>query len=308
MDRKQEELQYLGFLDIFKESFKTIFSKKKIFSQITLAFIFPLSIIFLAHYLVFQVLLFDVLSRIDDLALFPNDDLNHVRISYLVSTQLILFWLSNAIFFILLLLLSLLSSSTLVYTIASIFTTKEITLKKAMSVVPKVWKRLILTFFLGFAIIFVYNILAGLVMHTILAYADYWSPKKFLMKLISSLLIYFIGFVCIGSIWFLSIVVSVLENSSGIQAMTRSKNLIKGKMGVAFGFSIVLSFCFWVLLVLFQISLAGGLVTMILAGILLLLLLSIVVLIGLVVQTVLYFVCKSYHLENIDHQLLVSCE
>jgi hypothetical protein len=49
MEREQEEMQFLGVFGIYKEAYKIIFSWRKIFSQITLALILPLSFILLAH-------------------------------------------------------------------------------------------------------------------------------------------------------------------------------------------------------------------------------------------------------------------
>ncbi|KAK7828719.1 hypothetical protein CFP56_029993 [Quercus suber] len=67
MDREQEDLQFLGFFGVFKESFKIIFSWRRIFSQITLALILPLSFIFLAHIQISQLLFFKILNDQDTL-------------------------------------------------------------------------------------------------------------------------------------------------------------------------------------------------------------------------------------------------
>lgn len=306
MNIDQEDLQFLGMFGILRESLRIISSKINIFSKITLAFILPLSIILLAHFIVFQIFLYGFLSRVQDFPLFPKGNPDHDRITHEVYTQFILFWLSNAAFFTLLLLLSLLSTSAVVYTIACLYTSKEITFNKVLSVITKVWKRLTLTFIWGFAIIFVYNLVADLIMYPILGQADFWSPRKFFAILMSLLVLYFIGFVCVGTIWYLATVVSVMENSSGIKAMIKSKDLIKGKMGFSVCFSIVISFCFLALLVLFEISFVGGVLVIVPIAFLCLLLLSMVILIGLVIQTVFYFVCKSYHHENIDKSSLAN--
>ena len=47
-------------------------------------------------------------------------------------------------------------------------------------------------------------------------------------------------FVYIGIIWHLASVVSVLEDVYGIKAMKKSRNLIKGKMGLAVAFFVLL--------------------------------------------------------------------
>ena len=49
MDTEQEKFQYLGFLGIFKEAFNITTSHKKIFTQITLSVILPLSFIYVSQ-------------------------------------------------------------------------------------------------------------------------------------------------------------------------------------------------------------------------------------------------------------------
>ncbi|KAJ0040206.1 hypothetical protein Pint_27340 [Pistacia integerrima] len=51
------------------------------------------------------------------------------------------------------------------------------------------------------------------------------------------------GYVCIGIIQKLATVVSVIEDLSGIKAMMKSKNLIKGRIGVAVFKGLAIGFC-----------------------------------------------------------------
>ena len=90
--------------------------------------------------------------------------------------------------------------------------------------------------------------------------------------------------------------------------MIKSKALTRGKMVVAALVYLKLNFSFAIVKTLFEnlvvqgVSL--GIVSRVGFGVLCLLLLFILFLCGLVVQTVLYFVCKSYHHENIDKSAL----
>ncbi|XP_039158211.1 uncharacterized protein LOC104420150 [Eucalyptus grandis] len=121
------------------------------------------------------------------------------------------------------------------------------------------------------------------------------------------LILYVVGFVYITMICQLASVISVLEDAYGRKAMTKSKGLIKGKMDLRV-------WCFFGVLVCSVLvqALFGSLVALdavplgVKIGIELIcmMLLSMLVLFNLIVQTMIYFVCKSYHHENIDSSCL----
>ncbi|KAG6660672.1 hypothetical protein CIPAW_03G121100 [Carya illinoinensis] len=124
------------------------------------------------------------------------------------------------------------------------------------------------------------------------------------------MVLYLIGFVYISIIWLLANVVTVLEDVYGFQAMIKSKALIKGKMGVAVAFFIVLSICLTTIVVVFEdffvLKMVSSIAIRIGVAILCCLFLLVVILVGLVVQTMIYFVCKSFHQEDIDVSSLIS--
>lgn len=306
MDREQEDLRLLGFFGICKESFKIIFSWRKIFSQITLSLILPLSVIFLAQLQISQLIFINILDQEYSLDQTQKNTPNYAKLSDLISSEWARFWAFQAAYFIIVLILSLLSTSAVVYTIASIYTAKEITFKKVMSVVPKVWKRLIVTFICSFAIVLVYNIVAIALLVLWVAFVGFSAFGVTISILL--LIFYLIGSVYITIVWHLASVVSVLEDVYGFKAMIKSRVLIKGKMGVAVGFIILLSVCFVGIEAAFEnfvvLGMVPGLGIRILVGILCCLFLFKVILFGLVVQTIIYFVCKSYHHENIDKSAL----
>ncbi|XVF16987.1 hypothetical protein REPUB_Repub10bG0078100 [Reevesia pubescens] len=308
MDREQEELQFLGFFGILKESLKIIYSWRKIFSQITLSLILPLSFIFLAHIQISQLLFINILNDQDNLNYTKPGTPGYAKLSDLISSEWTAFWLFKAAYFTFLLILSLLSTSAVVYTIACIYTAKEISFKKVMSVVPKVWKRLIVTFLWSFAIVLVYNIIAGVLLFLSVAFLGLGSLGIAIFVVL--FILYLAGFVYISLVWHLASVVSVLEDVYGIKAIAKSKALIKGKMGVAVAMFLLLVLSFVGIQFLFETGavLAWSLSTEIRIGIAILcfLLLFKVILFGLVAQTVIYFVCKSYHHENIDKSSLAD--
>ncbi|KAI3931711.1 hypothetical protein MKW92_025147 [Papaver armeniacum] len=175
------------------------------------------------------------------------------------------FWIFKFMYHIFLLVLSLPSTSAVVYTIACVYTTKEIIFNKVTGILPTVWKKLMITFVWTLVIMFLYDVLTFLVLYMLID-----------IILVIMIIFYAIGFVYISVIWHLASVVSLLEESYGYKASLKSKALIKG-IGVT------------------------GKVCL---GIICLLLLSILIHLSLVIQTVVYFVCKSYHHENIDKSCL----
>jgi hypothetical protein len=308
MDREQEELQFLGFFGIFKESFKIILTWRKIFSQITLALILPLSFIFLAHMQISQMIFFNILDSEDALDFTQSGTPKHDKLSDNISAEWTAFWLFKFAYFTFLLIFSLLSTSAVVYTIACIYTVKPITFKKIMSVVPKVWKRLMVTFIWSFLVVVLYNIIAAVVFLTL------WTQVVFhvnavgfrIAVLVALIIIYSVGMLYITIVWHLASVVSVLEDFYGIKAMIKSKNLIKGQMGVTVAVFIVVGVCFVGIQLLYEIFvvLHKPLGVRIGVGIVCFFLLCFFLLFDLVIQTVLYFVCKSYHHENINKSSL----
>ncbi|KAK7849110.1 hypothetical protein CFP56_003771 [Quercus suber] len=137
MDREQEEMQFLSLFGIYKEACKIMYSWRRLLGQISLVLILPLSVIFLVHMQVSEVLF----SKIVHSEIFLDDTRagshTYNKVSNVLSSEWTTFWLFNAAYFTILLILSLLSTSAVVYTIACIYTGREVDFKKVMSVVPK---------------------------------------------------------------------------------------------------------------------------------------------------------------------------
>ncbi|XP_030933601.1 uncharacterized protein LOC115959379 [Quercus lobata] len=306
MDREQEEMQFLGLFDIYKEAYKIMHSWGKLLGQISLVLILPLSVIFLVHMQVSEVLFSKIVHNEIVLDYTRAGSPTYNKVSDVLSSEWTIFWLFNAAYFTILLILSLLSTSAVVYTIACIYTGREVDFKKVMSVVPKVWKRLMATFLCSYLFFFVYQILAFVIL--VICILGFGSTKAFIPISIVFWILYFVGFVYMTIVWQLASVVTVLEDTYGFGAMIKSKALIRGKMVVAVLVFLKLIFSFAIIKILFEnlvvhgVSL--GIVSRVGFGVLCSLLLFNFFLFGLVVQTVLYFVCKSYHHENIDKSAL----
>ncbi|RZC66091.1 hypothetical protein C5167_009786 [Papaver somniferum] len=116
MDRKPEELQFLGIFGVFNEAYSITVSWRKIFSQIALAFILPLSVVEIMYHQQDDGLFSFFLPRL--------------------TSEWAGFWIFMVIYHLFLHVLSLLSTSAVVYTIACAYTKKEIIFIEVASVVP----------------------------------------------------------------------------------------------------------------------------------------------------------------------------
>ncbi|OUZ99445.1 hypothetical protein BVC80_1801g16 [Macleaya cordata] len=307
MDREPEELQFMGLFGIYKEAYKITVSWRKIFSRITLSLILPLSFIYLAQIQISELILAKIDDSQDVEGLATRGTSNFNRIHAHIVSEWISFGIFKAIYLLLLLIFSLLSTSAVVYTIACIYTSKDITFKKVISVVPKVWKRLMITFLWNFFILIVYNFLAIFLAYWIIDLT--FDPEgeggvTTLVLLIIIAIPYLIGLVYISVVWQLASVVSVMEEVYGIKAMIKSRALIKGKIWVSAFIFTKLQLCFIAILIAFKILVVHGesvrMVSRVSLGIFFFLLLTILIHFALVIQTIIYFVCKSYHHQNID--------
>ncbi|CAK9168009.1 unnamed protein product [Ilex paraguariensis] len=306
MDREQEEMQFLSLFGIYTEAYKVIITWRRIFSQITLALILPLSFIFLAHIEVSDVLLSRIWHTEFQLDRTRPNTPRYSKLSDLISTEWTYFLLFKALYFTFLLIFSLLCTSAVVYTIACIYTARELSFRKVMSVVPKVWKRLMITFLCTFFFFFIYNVVAIMIIMTWALTAGFTKFGTVIFFIL--LIIYSVGSVYLSIIWHLASVVSVLEDSYGVKAMIKSKDLIKGKMVIAVVIFLKLNLSLFVIQFLFENFVVYGeslgTLKRLGLGVLCFLLLFKLILFGLVIQTIIYFVCKSYHHENIDKSTL----
>ncbi|XP_027339432.1 uncharacterized protein LOC113853153 [Abrus precatorius] len=306
MDREQEEMQFLGFFGVLKESYKIIAAWSKIFNKITLTLILPLSFIFLIHIEVSNILFGKIMHNTQQMMETPQGTPQYRKLSDIISSEWATFFLFKLFYFTLLLIFSLLSTSAVVYTVASIYTARDVTFTKVMSVVPKVWKRLMVTFLCSFVALFAYNVMSLLVF--IIWALIFGGNSSGIAVLVALVVVYLAGFVYFTVVWQLASVVTVLEDSYGVQAMVKSNELIRGKMGLSILIFFKLTVWFGLIQFLFKKMVVQGWslgsVDRTIYGILCLVLFSQLYLFQLVIQTVLYFVCKSYHHQNIDKSAL----
>ncbi|XP_024971914.1 uncharacterized protein LOC112510799 [Cynara cardunculus var. scolymus] len=233
--------------------------------------------------------------------------LRYDKLTDALNSEWIAYWLLKATYFTFLVLFSLFSTCAVVYATASIYTSRNLTFTDIISVIPKVWKRLTVTFVCVFVVLFIYNVLAILI---VVFYMVHFPDNAFGIVVFHLMLIlYLVGFIYMSIIWQMACVVSVLESSYGPKAMMKGNGLIKGKRWVAIVAFSKLYLSFFAVQIVFEVYVVVygrtlGVWKRVGVAVLCVVVLSKVFLFGLVVQTILYLVCKSYHHENIDKSSL----
>ncbi|OMO95892.1 hypothetical protein CCACVL1_05195 [Corchorus capsularis] len=292
MDLAPEELQFLSIPDILRESISIPKRSPKTFYLITLALIFPLSFAILAHSLFTHPILAQLETQ-------PSVDRAKTRHEWamLLTVQFL--------YLIFLFAFSLLSTAAVVFTVASLYTSKPVSFSSTISAIPKVFKRLFITFTWVSILMFVYNaLLIGFLVIFVIAVDSENAFLSFLAFLI--ILVLFLGVhVYITALWHLASVVSVLEPLYGLGAMKKSYELLQGRVKMAFilvfGY---LAICGLIGGIFGTVVVHGGesygVFARIVVGGFLVGVLVIVNLVGLLVQSVFYYVCKSYHHQGID--------
>lgn len=295
MDLAPEDLQFLSIPDILRESTSIPKQSPKTFYLVTLTLIFPLSFAILAHSLFTHPLLNQLQGPATD-----PDQLHHKW------TLLLLFQFFYLIF---LFAFSLLSTAAVVFIVASLYTSKPVSFSNTLSAIPKVFKRLFITFLWVSLLMVGYNLLfVGFLVLLIVA-IDTQNPILLLFSGLVIFVLFLVVHVYITALWHLASVVSVLEPVYGFAAMKKSYELMKGKTGTAFVLVFgYLTTCGVIGGVFGTVVVHGGsyygVFVRIVVGGFLVGLLVIVNLVGLLLQSVFYYVCKSYHHQGIDKNAL----
>ncbi|RVX03275.1 hypothetical protein CK203_020012 [Vitis vinifera] len=224
MDLEQEEMQFLGIFGIYKEAYKIIFSWKKIFSQITVALILPLCFIFLAYIEVSDYLFQKIVIHEFELDGTRVDSAKYNKISDLLSSELIAFWLLKLAYLVFTLIFSLLSTSAVVYTIACIYTGREVTFKEGDECGPQGLEK-------AHGHLLVYLCCCLRLQHICTTNSNFMGTVYWTCQ---------------------DCVVSVLEDLYGFRAMVKSRALIRGKLVVAIVIFLKLNISLFVIKIAFE--------------------------------------------------------
>ncbi|KAK4379547.1 hypothetical protein RND71_001409 [Anisodus tanguticus] len=298
MDLQPEQLQNLSLPSIIKESITIPKRSPQTFYRITLSLILPLSFAILAH----SFFTHPILNQLHE-----NPSASHAS----QWTKLLFYQFCYLVF---LLAFSLLSTAAVVFTVASLYTSKQVSFSSIITAIPSILKRLFITFIWVFLSMLVYN--AVLSFFIVLMLIVFESKNKnsvalFLVSVFVLSLFFLVVHVYLSALWHLASVITVLEPMQGIGSIKKSYGLLKGKIRVASVLVLGYLVIFGVVSSAFgSIVVDGGskysVFARVVIGGVLIGVLVVVILVGLLVQSLFYYVCKSYHNERIDKSALYS--
>ena len=308
MDREPDEMRSLGVVGICKEAYSILQLHIRLFLSLALTLVLPLGAIIFCHTWVTHPLVRKILRNSDELQMEQPGSAAAAATKGRLDAELYGLAVATVLYMIFVLAFSLLSTAAIVYSVACIYTAKGLSYVKVLSVVPKVWKRLFFTFIWAHFLIFLYYFTYFIVI-VLLFMLQQGTGISALIPLIVLTIVFHSFLVYFSLVWHLASVISVLEESYGIGALKKSVDLIKGKRWVAFSVFFLYACCVFVVLFLYNHLVRGhhhmhSIFGRLFFGSILLLLWTAVTLIGILVQTVVYFVCKSYHQETIDRYAL----
>ncbi|XP_010932271.1 uncharacterized protein [Elaeis guineensis] len=297
MDLQLEQLESVTLADVLRESVSIPRSSPRTFALITLTLVFPLSFAVLAH------------------TLFTHPIFRHLHASSSSSSgEWALLLLYQFIYLLFLFTFSLLSTAAVVFAVASLYAAKPVSFRSTLSAIRPILPRLLRTFLWVALIMLLYNLAFAFSILLLLVATHSVDSPSFLLGLALVLLAFLAAHVYISAIWHLASVVSVLEPICGLAAMTKSRDLLRGRARMAAAFvATYLGFCGLIGWAFRAIVVKGpdedgsagaGTGTKVLIGGALVAVLVVLNLVGLLVQSVFYYVCKSYHHQQIDKSVL----
>ncbi|KAH7432979.1 hypothetical protein KP509_07G049100 [Ceratopteris richardii] len=280
---------------VVTQSFSVFSVRARLFAIIALTLTLPLCFVVLAHYLAIDPLISRI-DRYEDVADIEPSVRRHITLDRIRLGLLV------ACYLLLVLIFALLSTAATIYSVACIYTKRVLTFRKVMHVLPRVWGRLLITFLWAF--IFVFLLVGAFLAVVFFVLLVFYSLNRILAEILwwIATLIFAAALFHFTCIFNLATAISVLEDTYGIKALKKSSNLIKGKRLDAY--------CLYAYFLVFMAAIITGfdLASMNLSSIGVRVLIAIVFALlmafadqfGIIVFTILYFICKAYHHENID--------
>ncbi|KAJ8514056.1 hypothetical protein OPV22_004490 [Ensete ventricosum] len=299
MDLQLEELQALSMADVVRESVAIPRGAPRTFALITLALVFPLSFAILAH------------------TLFTHPILLQLQRTDVPGSNWLLLLLYQFAYLLFLFTFSLLSTAAVVFTVASLYAAKPVSFSSSLLAVRPIFPRLFRTFLWVALLMLLYNLVFALAVLLLLLFSPLQgSPSPLFVLFFALVLLAFLAVhVYISAFWHLASVVSVLEPLCGLAAMAKSRDLLRGRSRMAAVLVVAYLGTCGLVGVLFRAIVVKGpneegslgvtsVSVKVLVGGALVAVLVMVNLVGLLVQSVFYYVCKSYHHQQIDKSAL----
>ncbi|GMN20755.1 hypothetical protein TIFTF001_043162 [Ficus carica] len=291
-----------GFVETLRETYEIFVKKGKLIPSITLLFLFLSSIFFLSNFFSIKPLLSDLILKFTVLMITSptpgtpafTDDILSLKedLGTLAGIEWI-FIVANS-------LASLFFSTATIITSAAIYGGKEtLHIKDLLSTVGQTWRRPFVTLFyttlfdLGY-IFFVFTFKLPLVL-----VFDHERAFSLFSTMVSMIISIF--YLYISVVWTLAIVISVLEEKSGIKALGKAAELVKGMKIKGFCIKLLFGILFYIVFELTMKTLNKQYNSLSFGIVIVLLFLNIACLVKMLswtAYTVFYYECKKTHGEE----------
>lgn len=293
-------------LEIMRETVRILRYNSNGFMAITALLICPVYGVFLSNVLVSKSLVKSLTIKLLLVAKASGFPLRHFIKQWLQSFVEMAVSLGSC--FPLFITLSLLSKAAIVYSVDSTYSRKEFDASKFYVYICKIWKRLVSTY-LWMCMVVVGCVTLSLVLlvtvwHTLMVLGVSFDLNLYAtFALGTAFSIVFANAIVICNVAF---VISVLEDVSGMEALIRSRHLIKGQSQVGLMLYLIsnigMAFIEWLFDHRVKVISYGDGSSRIWEGPLLVFMYSFVVLTDSMNSAVYYFSCRSYYLENLSSE------
>ncbi|KAM3359075.1 hypothetical protein P3S68_022008 [Capsicum galapagoense] len=316
-DFQNSEMQDRNFhsmdaLEILKETVSILRYNPIGFLSIGALLICPVSAVQLSNFLVDQSVVKELsirlllLAKSSGLPLKPFIEQACLKFSEMVISAVMCFPLYVS--------LLVLSKAAIVYSVDCTYSRKNFDLRKFCIIVTKVWKRIVVTYLwvcmviTGCLTLFIVLLVSVSSAFSVMGFPpDLILYPAMIVGIIFSMILANAMIICN-----IAIVISVLEEDSGPEALLRSSSLIKGQTQVGLliflGSTIGMTFVEGLFEHRVKILSYGDGSSRIWEGPLLVIMYSFVMLIDSMMSTVFYFSCKSYRMETSNEETLPVLE
>ncbi|KAI3771972.1 hypothetical protein L6452_03145 [Arctium lappa] len=292
-----------GFLGILKKSINIMMKNGRLLAIVTSIYLIIASFFFVWNMSTIKPIIFDFSTKA--LQLGSQDPLGLPFAQHLASIlkDIKLFLGIELAFFLSLFLTSLFAQTAIILLIGVSYKNTKISSKDLIVSMPRSSTRLFITSF-QVALLrvgYIYFGFIALMVPTIMV-----SGHKIMSKVILWVLMIFLGslYLYFSVVWLMSLVISVLEECSGIEALGKAGKLVKGKKLEGFSLNLMFNLLAYVFfhVLLNRSAVIQSELTQALFRFFLMSCICLIVVFELQAYTVLYFECKKSHGEEIELQ------
>ncbi|KAF9613703.1 hypothetical protein IFM89_010145 [Coptis chinensis] len=218
------ELQ--GVMEIVKEVFKLPRRNKKIFLFIILSTMILDSLLFLATITSFKYLSNDLLMKVLPFVSMDPKSSVYLKLLFKIKEDAILLILVEMVFLLLMTVVSLFSMVATIYVSAMSYLGKSLTLTDLCFGIKKIWTRPVITW------LYISLCIAGFTLLILpLCFVLILGRGSMIVVAVGILVFLPVIFLnlYLSLVWMLSLVMSVLEDCYGLQALGKAEKLVKGR-------------------------------------------------------------------------------